>query len=133
MLGWVGNIEAETIQNASFRRVLFTGRQMQLTVMRLAPGEEIGVEQHADLDQFIRVEGGRALVTMGADRDQMEQHHDLLDDWAAIIPAGTWHNVVNSGDADLSIYSLYAPPEHAAGAVHETKADADAAEADHHH
>ena len=133
MVGWVGNIEAATLENASFRRVLFTGGQMQLTVMRLAPGEEIGLEMHEHLDQFIRVEAGRALVTMGRDRDQVDQSHDLLDDWAVIIPAGTWHNVVNAGDADLSLYSLYAPPEHLAGAVHETKADADAAEADHHH
>ncbi|MEO7069485.1 MAG: cupin domain-containing protein [Nostocoides sp.] len=132
MVGWVGNIDDETVHNASFRRVLFTGRQMQLTVMRLKPGEEIGVEKHADLDQFIRVEAGRALVSMGSDRDSMDQTHDLLDDWAVVIPAGTWHNVVNAGQVDLSLYSLYAPPEHAAGSVHETKADADAAEAAHH-
>ncbi len=133
MIGWVGNIEAQTLGNASFRRVVFTGEQMQLTVMRLAPGEEIGLELHEHLDQFIRVEAGRAQVTMGSDRDQMNERHDLSDDWAVVIPAGTWHNVVNAGDEDLSLYSLYAPPEHLAGAVHETKAEADDAEAEHHH
>lgn len=133
MAGWVGNIEAETLQNGSFRRVLFTGELLQLTVMRLAPGEEIGLERHDHLDQFIRVEAGQARVTMGSERDRVDQSHDLVDDWAVIVPAGTWHNVVNAGAADLSLYSLYAPPEHGAGAVHHTKEDADAAEAEHHH
>lgn len=130
MDAWVGDIEAATLENDAFRRVLFTGEQLQLTVMRLAPGEEIGWERHDGLDQFLRVEAGTARVELGADRGAADEVHDLADDWAVIIPAGRWHNVVNAGDADLRLYSLYAPPEHPVGAVHPTKADADAAE--HH-
>ncbi len=133
MTGWVGNIEEATLGNTNFRTALFTGTSMQLTVMRLAPGEEIGVEMHDHRDQFIRVEHGRARVTLGPERDRVAETHDLEDDWVVIIPGGTWHNVVNTGDGDLKLYSLYAPPEHPDGTVHVTKADADAAEAEHHH
>ena len=132
MTGWVGNIEEATLGNTNFRTVLFTGTAMQLTVMRLGPGEEIGVEMHDHRDQFIRVEHGRARVTLGPERDRVAETHDLEDDWVVIIPGGTWHNVVNTGDGDLKLYSLYAPPEHPDGTVHVTKADADAAEAEHH-
>ena len=131
--GWVGNIEEATLGNTNFRTALFTGTSMQLTVMRLAPGEEIGVEMHDHRDQFIRVEHGRARVTLGPERDRVAETHDLEDDWVVIIPGGTWHNVVNTGDDDLKLYSLYAPPEHPDGTVHVTKADTDAAEAEHHH
>ena len=133
MTGWVGNIEEATLGNTNFRTALFTGTSMQLTVMRLAPGEEIGVEMHDHRDQFIRVEHGHARVTLGPERDRVAETHDLEDDWVVIIPGGTWHNVVNTGDRDLKLYSLYAPPEHPDGTVHVTKADADAAEAEHHH
>jgi mannose-6-phosphate isomerase-like protein (cupin superfamily) len=131
MTGWVGDIEQQTLDNDTFRTVLFTGEHAQLTVMRLRAGEEIGLEAHPDLDQFIRVEQGRARLELGAQRDRVDETHELAPDWAAIIPAGTWHNVVNIGDADLRLYSLYAPPEHPDGTVHATKADADADE--HHH
>ena len=131
MTGWVGDIEDATLTNDTFRTVLFTGSHLQLTVMRLQPGEEIGVEMHDDLDQFIRVEQGRARVTMGPSRDEVDETHDLEDDWVAIIPGGTWHNVINTGDADLRLYSIYTPPEHPDGTVHRTKAEADAAEHDH--
>jgi mannose-6-phosphate isomerase-like protein (cupin superfamily) len=131
MTGWVGDIEDATLTNDTFRTVLFTGQHMQLTVMRLQPGEEIGLEMHDDLDQFIRVEEGRATVTLGPSRDEVAETHQLEDDWAVIIPGGTWHNVINAGDADLKLYSLYTPPEHPDGTVHETKAEADAAEHDH--
>jgi mannose-6-phosphate isomerase-like protein (cupin superfamily) len=133
MTGWVGNIEEATTGNTSFREALFTGGNLQLTVMSLKPGEEIGLEMHDHLDQFIRVESGRATVTLGPSKDVVAQTHDLEDDWAVIVPGGTWHNVVNSGDEELKLYSLYAPPEHPEGTVHPTKEDADAAEAAHHH
>ena len=132
MTGWVGNIERATLGNTNFREVLFTGANAQLTVMRLAPGEEIGVEMHDHLDQFIRVEAGRARVTLGHSKDTVAATHDLQDDWAVIIPGGTWHNVINTGEEDLRLYSLYSPPEHPDGAIHVTKADADAAEAAEH-
>ncbi|HEX6249436.1 MAG TPA: cupin domain-containing protein [Nocardioidaceae bacterium] len=133
MTGWVGNIEEATTGNGYFREALFTGATMQLTVMSLEPGEEIGVEMHDHLDQFIRVESGRATVTMGPSEDEVAETHHLEDDWAVIVPGGTWHNVVNDGDEPLKLYSLYAPPEHPQGTVHRTKAEADAAEAGHDH
>ena len=133
MTGWVGNIEEATTGNTYFRKVLFTGERMQLVVMTLRPGEEIGLEMHDHLDQFIRVESGRATVTMGPSKDEVADTHQLEDDWAVIVPAGTWHNVINEGDQLLKLYTIYTPPEHADGTVHETKADAHAAEAEHGH
>ena len=130
MLGWVDDVERATLENTDFRRVLFTGRQTQLTVMRLAPGEEIGVEMHDALDQFLRIEQGRGRVTFGPSAEQVDEEHDVADDYAVIVPGGVWHNVVNTGDEDLKLYSLYSPPEHPDGTVHRTKADADAAEHD---
>lgn len=128
MLGWVADVERETLENTNFRTVLFTGEQVQLTVMRLAPGEEIGVEMHEHLDQFLRIEQGAGRVTFGRAADQVDETHDVEDDWAVIVPGGVWHNVINTGTGDLKLYSLYAPPEHAPDTVHRTKAEADAAE-----
>jgi mannose-6-phosphate isomerase-like protein (cupin superfamily) len=128
MLGWVGDIERATLQNETFRTVLHTGEHVQLTVMRLAPGEDIGREVHPDLDQFLRIESGTGRVELGLTESEIEETHDASDDWAIIVPAGVWHNVVNTGDGELKLYSLYAPPEHPDGTVHRTKADAEAAE-----
>jgi mannose-6-phosphate isomerase-like protein (cupin superfamily) len=128
MRGWVGDIEQATIENATFRTVLFTGEHTQLTVMSIAPGEDIGLEIHEDHDQFLRVERGSARVELGPSEDQLDEVHDVEADWAVIVPAGTWHNVVNTGDGELKVYSLYSPPEHPDGTVHRTKADAEAAE-----
>jgi len=133
MKAWVGNIETETLENTNFRTVLFTGENTQLTVMRIRPGEEIGVEMHDHLDQFLRVEAGSARVTLGPSKDEVTETHDLTDDWVVIVPGGVWHNVINTGDDDLKLYSLYSPPEHPDGTVHATKAEADAAEAEHDH
>ena len=132
MLGWVQDIEQATLGNETFRTALFTGDHTQLTVMRIRPGEEIGWEAHEDRDQFIRIEQGRARVDFGSTEDGVDESHDVEDDWAVIIPAGTWHNVTNTGDEDLKLYSLYSPPEHPEATVHETKAEADAAEAAEH-
>ncbi|HEU0337102.1 MAG TPA: cupin domain-containing protein [Gaiellaceae bacterium] len=131
MLGWVGDIERETLDNETFRTVVFTGEHTQLTVMRLAPGEDVGWEAHHDRDQFLRIEQGRGRAEFGSSEDEVAEHHDVEDDWAVIVPAGVWHNVVNTGDAELKLYSLYSPPEHPDGTVHRTKAEAEAAE--HHH
>ena len=130
MIGWVGDIEKRTLENETFRTVLFTGEHAQLTVMRLAPGEDIGRERHPDRDQFIRIEEGQARVELGAREDEVGEAHDVSDDWAVIVPAGTWHNVINTGTGELKLYSLYAPPEHPDRTVHPTKADAAAAEHD---
>jgi mannose-6-phosphate isomerase-like protein (cupin superfamily) len=96
--------------------------------MRLAPGEDIGRERHPDRDQFIRIEEGQARVELGEREGAVDEAHDLSDDWAVVVPAGIWHNVINTGSSELKLYSLYAPPEHADGTVHRTKADAQAAE-----
>jgi mannose-6-phosphate isomerase-like protein (cupin superfamily) len=128
MLGWVGDIERATLENTTFRTVLFTGEHAQLTVMRLAPGEDIGREVHPHTDQFIRIEAGRARVEFGTSEVRVDETHDLQDDWALVIPAGVWHNVVNAGDGDLKLYSLYSPPEHPPHTVHRTKAEAEADE-----
>jgi mannose-6-phosphate isomerase-like protein (cupin superfamily) len=132
MPGWVGDIEQVTIENTTFRTVVFTGEHTQLTVMRLGPGEDIGREVHHDRDQFLRIEQGQARVEVGGSEDTVDETHEVADDWAIIVPAGAWHNVVNIGDGDLMLYSLYSPPEHPDGTVHVTKADADAAEHAHH-
>jgi len=123
MKGYFGNIEEETLENTNFRKVLFTGPQSQLVVMSLKPGEEIGAEVHDDHDQFIRIEEGRAEVTIG------EEIRDLSDDEAVVIPAGENHNIINTSDKeDLKLYTIYSPAEHPEGTIHQTKAEADAAE-----
>jgi mannose-6-phosphate isomerase-like protein (cupin superfamily) len=128
MLAWIGDIERETLDNTTFRTVVFTGEHAQLTVMRLAPGEDIGLESHPTHDQFIRIEEGQGRVELGETNERIDETHEVEDDWAIVIPAGVWHNVVNTGSTDVKLYSLYAPPEHPPDTVHETKADAEAAE-----
>jgi mannose-6-phosphate isomerase-like protein (cupin superfamily) len=130
MIGWVGNVEQTTLENETFRTVLFTGEHLQLTVMRLAPGEDIGREVHPDTDQFLRVESGTGRVEFGRSEDAIDETHEVRGDWAIVVPAGVWHDVVNTGEEELKLYSLYAPPEHPEGTVHRTKADAQAAEHD---
>jgi mannose-6-phosphate isomerase-like protein (cupin superfamily) len=128
MPGWVGDIERATLENVTFRTVLFTGAHTQLTVMSLGPGEDIGREAHPDIDQFIRIEQGKARVEFGSTEDRIDETHDVQDEWAIVIPAGVWHNVVNTGVGDLKLYSLYSPPQHPAETVHRTKTEAEAAE-----
>lgn len=124
--GYVDDIEARTLENTDFRRVLYTGAHMQLVVMTLQPGEEIGTEVHPDIDQFFRIEEGEAVLSIDGAR------HVLEDDDVAIVPAGAEHNVRNESDAPVKLYTLYGPPEHKDGTVHATKAIADAQhEADH--
>ena len=131
MLAWVADIERATLDNENFRTVLWTGEHSQLTVMRIAAGEDIGLEVHPDHDQFIRIEEGKGRAELGPSEDEVAETHDVEADWAIVVPAGTWHNVVNTGDGDLKVYSLYSPPEHPPNTVHRTKAEAEAAEAAH--
>ena len=131
MLGWVADIERATLENENFRTGVWTGEHSQLTVMRIAPGEDIGKEVHPDHDQFIRIEAGQGRAELGPSEDVVEETHDVGDDWAIVIPAGIWHNVVNTGDGDLKVYSLYSPAEHPPDTVHRTKAEAEAAEEAH--
>lgn len=120
MKGFVDDIEALTENNTDFRRVIYTGRNLQLVLMSLKPGEEIGEEVHDDRDQFFRVEQGKGEVLIDGVRTPIK------DDDAIIVPAGARHNVVNNGNEPLRLYTLYAPPEHKDGTVHVTKAEADA-------
>jgi mannose-6-phosphate isomerase-like protein (cupin superfamily) len=116
MKGYIANIERDTLENTDYRRVLYTGKNSQLVLMSIEPGDEIGEETH-HLDQFIRIEAGKARLLL----DDVE--HDVEDDWAFVIPAGTKHNVINTGDTPLKLYSIYSPPEHKDGVVQATKAD----------
>lgn len=127
---YVVNIEKATLANDTFRTALWTGDHLQMTVMSIPVGGEIGLEVHEDRDQFLRVEAGRARVQMGPAEEHLLFDREIEDDWVTIVPAGSWHNITNVGDEPLKLYSLYAPPEHPHGAVHPTKADADAAEED---
>lgn len=121
MKGYVDDIEARTVENADFRRVLYTGRNLQLVLMSLRAGEEIGEEVHHDRDQFFRVEAGKGEVSIDGRRNAIES------EMAIVVPAGARHNVRNTGHEDLKLYTIYAPPEHVDGTVHRTKAEADAA------
>jgi mannose-6-phosphate isomerase-like protein (cupin superfamily) len=118
MRGFVDDIEDMTEQNSDFRRVLYTGKQLQLVLMSLKPGEDIGEEVHHDRDQFFRVEKGKGEVSIDGHKTEIKS------DFAIVVPAGARHNVKNTGDKPLKLYTLYGPPEHADGTVHVTKADA---------
>lgn len=129
MKPYVGPIEQATIRNGFFRQVLFTGKHSQLVVMCLQPKEEIGNEVHQSVDQFFRIEEGRARFVFDG-----KEEHVVGDGDAVVVPAGTFHNVINaSPDRPLKLYTLYTPPNHPDGTVHKTKAEADAAEAKGHH
>jgi mannose-6-phosphate isomerase-like protein (cupin superfamily) len=124
MIAYVGNIEKQTLENTFFRRVLFTGKHAQLVVMCLAPGEDLGDEVHPNVDQFFRIEQGEAQFVFNEG-----QEHTVRDGGVVVVPAGTYHNVINtSKTAPLKLYTLYAPPNHPEGTVHRTKAEAEAAE-----
>ena len=127
---YVVNIEALTLENDTFRTAAWTGSNLQMTLMSIQPGDDIGLEVHEDHDQFLRIEQGTAQVVMGPNQQELKSWN-AEDDFAIFVPAGSWHNVTNTGDIDLKLYSIYAPAEHAHGTVHPTKADADAAEHDH--
>lgn len=128
MQGYVGKIEALTLQNTNFRQVLYTGKNVQLVLMSLLPGEEIGLEVHDHVDQFFRIESGIGKVVING------EEAEITDGDAFIVPAGTEHNVINvSGEERLQLYTIYSPPNHSDGTIHQTKAEAEAAEVAHHH
>ena len=119
------NIDHATNMNENFRTALWTGRNMQLTLMSIPVCGDIGVEMHSDVDQFIRIESGMAKVYMGNCLGGLREMACVDGNYAIIIPAGTWHNIVNVGKCPLKLYSLYAPPNHPYGTVHQTKKDAE--------
>ena len=129
MTGFFGPIEKQTLENTYFRQVLFTGKYCQLVVMCLQPGEEIGNEVHPNVDQFFRLEEGDAKFVLNNTEEHMVHNSD-----AVVVPAGTYHNVINTSKTKLlKLYTVYSPPNHPAGTIHKTKADAMAAEAKEHH
>lgn len=128
---YVVDIEEATLDNDKFRVAKWTGANLQLTLMSIQPGDDVGLEVHEDHDQFLRIEEGEARVEMGPSEDELEYVKNVSDDFAILVPAGTWHNIINTGEEPLKLYSIYAPGEHPRGTIHEDKAEAEAAEHDH--
>ncbi|MCY8839328.1 cupin domain-containing protein [Bacillus atrophaeus] len=128
---FVVNINKATKQNNTFRTALWTGKHFQVTLMSLGIGEDIGLEIHPNVDQFLRIEQGRGIIKMGKSKENLNFQRNVYDDYAIVVPAGTWHNVINTGNIPLKLYSIYAPPNHPFGTVHVTKADAATAEDEH--
>ena len=122
---YVVNIDEATKRNNNFRTALWTGTHLQLTLMSINVGEDIGLEMHPDTDQFLRIEQGQGLVMMGRNRDNLSYQSRVMKDFAILVPAGTWHNVINTGRVPLKLYSIYAPPKHHRGTVQKTKKDAE--------
>jgi mannose-6-phosphate isomerase-like protein (cupin superfamily) len=118
MKGFIADIQEMTLKNSDFRRVLYTGKKLQLVLMTIAPGEAIGEEVHRNVDQFFRIEQGRGEVTIDGRRSEFGS------DFAFIVPAGARHNVRNTGAEPLRLYTIYGPPQHADGTVHATRSDA---------
>ncbi len=125
------DIERYTIANESFRTTLWTGSQLQVTLMSIPAGGEIGLELHPGTDQFLRIEDGTGKVFMGDSRDSLTYTVAVSPDSAVFVPAGKWHNIRNTSDKPLKLYSIYSPVEHPHGTVHKTFEEAEAAE--HHH
>lgn len=125
---FVINIDRATKQNNTFRTALWTGSHLQVTLMSINVGEDIGLEIHPNLDQFLRIEQGQGLAKMGQNKNNLDFERRVADGYAIVIPAGTWHNLINTGNVPLKLYSIYAPPQHPKGTVHRTKEDAMAAE-----
>jgi len=120
---YVANIEEQTLRNENFRTTAWTGTYLQATLMTIQPGEDIGLEVHEGHDQFLRIEQGTAKVVMGPSEAELESW-GATNESAIFVPSGMWHNVINTGETPLKLYSIYGPPDHAHGTVHVTKADA---------
>ncbi|HTZ41748.1 MAG TPA: cupin domain-containing protein [Candidatus Omnitrophota bacterium] len=129
MIGYFGNVEKDTLSNNYFRHVIFTGKHAQLVLMCIQPGEEIGDEVHPHVDQFFRIEEGEAKFVLNEKEIHIAKNGD-----AVIVPAGTYHNVINNSKTKkLKLYTVYSPPNHPDGTIHKTKTDADKAELEEHH
>ena len=122
---FVTDIEEATERNRNFRTALWTGKHLQLTLMSIDANDDIGLEIHPDVDQFLRIEDGVGIVMMGNSKDNLPFQWRVEDGYVIFVPAGTWHNIINTGTKPLKLYSIYAPPQHPAGTVHVTKAEAE--------
>ena len=114
------DLERATVENTDYRSVAWTGKYLQLTLMSIPVGGDVGLEAHPETDQFLRLDAGRGRVQMGPAKDRLDFERDVGDGWAIFVPAGTWHNVINIGDEPLQLYAIYAPVHHAPGKVHQT-------------
>mgnify|MGYP006304676823 CR=1 FL=1 len=130
---YVVDIEELTTGNTNFRTAEWTGQFLQMTTMAIPVNGEVGLEIHKDTDQFLRIETGKARVVMGKERDNLDFEQEAGDDFAIFVPSGYWHNILNIGDEPLKLYSIYAPPHHPLGTVHETYEIAMAAEEEDEH
>ncbi|SHE33846.1 Mannose-6-phosphate isomerase, cupin superfamily [Atopostipes suicloacalis DSM 15692] len=120
----VVNIEDLTKENVNYRTTVWTGENLQVTVMSIEPGDDIGLEVHNGIDQFIRIEEGQGLCKMGPSEDNLDFEVEVADDDAVFVPADLWHNIENTGDTPLKLYTIYAGPDHVEGTVHPTHEDA---------
>ncbi|MBP2239494.1 mannose-6-phosphate isomerase-like protein (cupin superfamily) [Cytobacillus eiseniae] len=120
---YVVNIEEAAKKNKTFRTALWTGNHLQVTVMSIRVGEDIGLEVHPRTDQFLRIEEGQGIVQMGNSKNHLDFQKRVYEDDAIMVPAGKWHNIINIGNKPLKLYTIYAPPEHPFGTIHQTKAD----------
>ena len=118
------DIETATTANTHYPAVAWSGKYLQVTLMSIPVGESIGLEMHPETDQFLRLDAGQGKVQMGPARDQLEFEQDVSDGWCVLVPAGTWHNVTNTGDESMRLYTVYAPVHHAPGIIQDTGADA---------
>jgi mannose-6-phosphate isomerase-like protein (cupin superfamily) len=125
---FVVDIEAASEQNKNYRAALWTGEYLQVTVMSIPVGGDIGLEIHPDTDQFLRIEEGQGIVKMGRSQNNLNFEKRVKEDSAIMVPAGTWHNLINTGNEPIKLYTIYAPPHHPRGTVHRTKAEAMAEE-----
>jgi len=124
------DLEAQTLQNTAYRTVAWSGRYLQVTLMSIPVGGDVGLEMHPDTDQFLRLDAGRGRAQMGPTKNELTFDQLVEDGWCVLVPAGTWHNVTNVGEETLQIYTVYAPQHHQPGKIHQTKAIADADEDD---
>ncbi|MDF1855557.1 cupin domain-containing protein [Pseudooceanicola sp.] len=122
---YVVNIEQDTLGNPDFRTTRWTGKHIQLTLMTIPVGGDIGLEVHETTDQFLRLEQGRGRVQMGPSQDKLDFDQEVGADWAVFVPAGLWHNITNTGDESIKLYAIYGPPDHLHGTVHATQAEAE--------
>ena len=125
---YVVNVEKLTLDNTNFRTTEWTGANLQMTLMSIEVGGEVGLEVHPTHDQFLRIEQGKAKVQMGPAEDNLNFEQEAESEFAIFVPMNTWHNITNIGDVPLKMYSIYAPPQHAPNTIHVTYADAQAAE-----
>lgn len=122
------DIETATKDNTNYRTTAWTGKYMQVTLMSIEPGASIGLEVHPETDQFLRIDAGQGRCVMGPEKDQLDFQQEVSDGWSIQVPAGMWHDVINTGDEPLQLYAVYAPSHHAQGIVQETSEQAEADE-----